>query len=85
MQVQRQYALKYNFIKIEFENSIRRLSFLCCLPDIKIASSFQLQFPLTGNNSSSNIQGKVKFSVTTAAPPPRRPPKKFVASLHQCC
>ena len=24
-------------MKIEFENSIRRLSFLCCLADIKIA------------------------------------------------
>ena len=24
-------------MKIDFENSIRRLSFLCCLPDIKIA------------------------------------------------
>ena len=37
MQIQRQYALKQCFLKIEFENSIRRLSFLCCLPDIKIA------------------------------------------------
>ena len=26
-----------NFMKIEFENSIRRLIFLCCLPDIKNA------------------------------------------------
>ena len=24
-------------MKIEFENSIKRLSFLCCVPDIKIA------------------------------------------------
>ena len=31
------YALKQNFMKIEFENSIRRLSFLCRLPYIKIA------------------------------------------------
>ena len=31
------HALKQNFMKIEFENSIRRLSFLCRLPDIKIA------------------------------------------------
>ena len=37
MQVQHQYALKQNFMKIEFENSIRRLSFLCHLPDLKIA------------------------------------------------
>ena len=37
MQVQRQYALKQNFLKIEFENSIRRLSFLCRLAGIKIA------------------------------------------------
>ena len=37
MQVQRQYALKQNFMKIEVQKSIRRLSFLCCLPDIKIA------------------------------------------------
>ena len=37
MQVQRQYALKQIFMKIEFENSIRRLSILCRLPDIKIA------------------------------------------------
>ena len=37
MHVQCQYALKQSFLKIEFENSIRRLSFLCCLPDIKIA------------------------------------------------
>ena len=37
MQVQCQYALKYNFMKIQFENSIRRLSFLCRLRDIKIA------------------------------------------------
>ena len=31
------YALKQDFMKIEFENSVRRLSFLCRLPDIKIA------------------------------------------------
>ena len=31
MQIQPQYALKQNFVKIEFENSVRRLSFLCCL------------------------------------------------------
>ena len=37
MQVQRQYALKQIFMKIEFENSIRRLSILCRLPDIRIA------------------------------------------------
>ena len=36
MQVQHQYALKQIFMKIEFENSIRRLSILCRLPDIKI-------------------------------------------------
>ena len=36
MQVQRQYAYKLNFVKIEYENSIRRLSFLCHLPDVKI-------------------------------------------------
>ena len=30
-------ALKPNFMKIKFENSIRRLSFLCRLQDIKIA------------------------------------------------
>ena len=36
MQFQRQDALKQNFTKIEFENSITRLSFLCRLPDIKI-------------------------------------------------
>ena len=36
MQVQHQDALKY-FMKIDFKNSIRRLSFLCHLPDIKIA------------------------------------------------
>ena len=36
MQVQHQDALKY-FMKIDFKNSIRRLSFLCRLPDIKIA------------------------------------------------
>ena len=37
MQVQHQFALKENFMKIEFENVITRLSFLCRLPDIKIA------------------------------------------------
>ena len=37
MQVQRQYAYKYNFIKIEYEHLNRRLSFLCRLPHIKIA------------------------------------------------
>ena len=37
MQVQRQYALKQIFMKIKFENSIRRLSILYPLPDIKIA------------------------------------------------
>ena len=31
------YTLKYNIIKIEFEDSFGRLSFLCHLPDIKIA------------------------------------------------
>ena len=33
MQVKCQYALKQNFMKTEFENSIRRLRFLCRLPD----------------------------------------------------
>ena len=46
MQVQPQYALWQNFVKIKnsikikrlkIENSIRRLSFLCGLPDIKTA------------------------------------------------
>ena len=37
MQVQGQYVLKQNVVKIEFEISIRRMSFLCRLPDIKIA------------------------------------------------
>ena len=37
MQVQRQYALKRIFVKIEFENSMRRFSILCRLPDIKMA------------------------------------------------
>ena len=37
MQVQRLCALKQIFMKIEFENSIRRLSILCPLPEIKIA------------------------------------------------
>ena len=37
MQVQHPYALKYYFMKIYFENSIRGLSFLCCLKGIKIA------------------------------------------------
>ena len=37
MQLQHQDALKKHFMKIEFENSIRRLSFLYRLPDIKIA------------------------------------------------
>ena len=36
MQVQRQYALKQIFMKIEFENSIRRLSILFRITDIKI-------------------------------------------------
>ena len=36
MQVQCQYALKQISLKIELENSIRRLRFLCCLPGIKI-------------------------------------------------
>ena len=31
------YALKWSFMKIDFQNSIRRLSFLCRLPDIKMA------------------------------------------------
>ena len=31
------YASKYHLMKIEFQNSIRRLSFLCRLTDIKIA------------------------------------------------
>ena len=35
MQVQRKYALELNFMKIEFENSIWRLSFLCRIADIK--------------------------------------------------
>ena len=37
MQVQRQYALKQIFMKIEFEKSIIRLSILCRIPGIKIA------------------------------------------------
>ena len=37
MQVEYLDALKYNFTKSEFENSIRRVSFLCRLTDIKIA------------------------------------------------
>ena len=37
MQVQRQHALKQIFMKSEFENSIRRLSILCRIPDIRIA------------------------------------------------
>ena len=37
MRVQYQYALKQHFMKIQFENLIRRLSFSCRLPDIKIA------------------------------------------------
>ena len=35
--VQQQYALKENFVKIEFEKSFKRLSILCRLLDIKIA------------------------------------------------
>ena len=30
-------CFKIKFYKIEFENSVRRLSFLCCLTDIKFA------------------------------------------------
>ena len=37
MQLQCQYALTSNFMKIEFENTIRKLIFLCSLPDIKTA------------------------------------------------
>ena len=37
MRVQHQYALKRHFMKIQFENSIRGLSFSCRLSDIKIA------------------------------------------------
>ena len=37
MHVQRQYALKQIFMKIEFENSVRRLSILCRITDIKIS------------------------------------------------
>ena len=37
MQVQCQYALKWNSMKIESENSIKRLCFLYYLQDIKIA------------------------------------------------
>ena len=37
MQVQCQYALKQNLMKFEFQNSIRRFSFLSHLPEIKIA------------------------------------------------
>ena len=36
MHVQPQCALKQFFMKIEFENSIRKLSIMCRLPDIKI-------------------------------------------------
>ena len=36
MQVQCQYALKWYSMKIESENSIKRLCFLCYLQDIKI-------------------------------------------------
>ena len=32
----KKFVLKQNFMKIEFENSIRRLVFLCRLADIKI-------------------------------------------------
>ena len=35
--LQCQDTLKQNFMKIEFENSVRRLNFMCRLPDIKIA------------------------------------------------
>ena len=37
MQVQCHSALKQILMKIEFENSIRRLSILCHIPDIKSA------------------------------------------------
>ena len=37
MQVPCQFVLKKNFMKIEFENLIRRLSFLCHLADTKTA------------------------------------------------
>ena len=37
MQVQHQYSLRWNSLKVEFENSIRRLSFLYHQLDIKIA------------------------------------------------
>ena len=35
-------GLKSNFMKIEFENSIRKLSFLRHLPDIKISKCDQI-------------------------------------------
>ena len=39
MQKQKQTNIpaKYMYIKIEFQNSIARLSFLCCITEIKIA------------------------------------------------
>ena len=37
MYFEQNFNAKINFVKIEFENSIIRLSFLCHLTDIKIA------------------------------------------------
>ena len=50
MQVPHQYALKQIFMKIEFENSIKRLSILCCLRDIKIAWINPCSFSLSKSN-----------------------------------
>ena len=51
MQVKRQYALKQIFMRIEFENSIRRLSILSLVPDIKIA-----WINPCSNNHASNLR-----------------------------
>ena len=44
------YTLKWKFVTTEFPNSIRRFSFLCCLPDTRISSHsfnvFPLAFPI---------------------------------------
>ena len=48
------YALQENFVKIDFQNSVKRLSFLCRVLGIKIAW-------INPWNDSKNLQPSIEF------------------------
>ena len=52
-------CLKIKFVKIEFENSFKRLSFFCCLMDINIAWTNPWKHKKSGHRTNSwSKQGK---------------------------